>query len=209
MGFFNLFIKDDLEDKGYGNSDSYKGVSSETLHNDYVISDTEIVLVGNKSIDLGGIGKGYLIDHICLFLQEKHKLTQFLINGGGDMYCTHNHGEGVEVYLQHPNNKELLVGSVLLKDKAFCSSSSYLRMWNKGGETKNHFITLDKKEVWAASFVVGDTATDVDMLATVLCVASGDEELCTDVATHYGSEYLVVPEKSAPFGNLHFTSIDN
>lgn len=203
-GLFDIFIKDVLVAKGYGVGKNEHPVDAD--ESTFVFIENEIILTGTKSIDFGGIGKGYLIDVLKNYLQSKG-VEQFVINGGGDMYVTHNNGEPIEIVMQHPTNKDEAVGTLLLKDKAFCCSSSYVRMWEKDGEKKNHFVTQDKKEVWAASYVVGETATSADVAATVLCIASDDEEVMKTVAHKFDVTYLVYDKDFNSHGNLVFTNL--
>lgn len=206
-GVFDIYIEKDLVAKGYGiqqgealNTADFAG-GKQTESSFFSATKHDITLHGNTSIDLGGIGKGYLIDLLSLFLKEKG-IEGFLINGGGDMYMTHNHGEGIEVHLQHPRKKDVLIGKMILMNKAFCSSSSYLRAWEHNGVMKNHFVTHTHNEVWAASFVVGDSACTSDMMATVLCITSDDKELSYTLARETGVEFLVENKQEELFGDL-------
>lgn len=200
-GTFNLFIKDALIRKGYGVGASPQS-EEQSKESDFIITENEITLTGTQSIDLGGIGKGYLIDIIANIVRDTYHVEQFLINGGGDMYGTHDNGNAIVVYLQHPKDREMIIGSLAIKNQSFCSSSSYVRTWVKNGETKNHFVAEGGNEVWAASFVVGDTATVCDMLATVLSITSRDKPACTSLASQHGTQFMVIPEQGEAFGDL-------
>lgn len=78
-------------------------------------------------------------------------------------------------------------------NKAFCSSSSYKRRWQKNGKEVNHFIA--DKEVWAASYVLADTTTIADMYATVYCIESDNEEVLKELAEHTKTEYTVISKE--------------
>jgi len=203
-GVFDLFIKEQLEDKGYGvkgcHADNYSDSDS-----DFVITEEVIQLKGEKSIDLGGLGKGYLLDVLAEILKKRFHINEFLINGGGDMYGTHQGGDDIVVYIQNPEDRNILIGSVGIKNQSLCASSSYVRSWVHGDRVKNHFIAKNQKEVWAASFVVGDSAILTDMLATVFCINSHDKRFCGSLASQTGAAYYVMPRDEASFGNLEFT----
>lgn len=214
-GVFSLFIEQELVEKGYGDvgqrleghqvkGQAYPHIESETV---FEIHGQEITLHGSGRVDLGGIGKGYLIDRIKERLQEKWNIDQFIINGGGDIYVTHNNDSPVEVYLKHPIQPDEVVGKVLLKNKAFCSSSSYLRTWEKDGVKRNHFVTPEGGDVWAASYVVGSTATDADIAATVLCITSSDEIKSRNIAEAFSVNYLVYDIDFHSHGNLVYTDL--
>jgi FAD:protein FMN transferase len=197
---FDIFIQDALQEKGYGQkTSSYISTQGDTY---YEAKDGKIILKGSKSVDLGGVGKGYLIDTIATYLRDVCGIEQFLINGGGDIYVTHKDGEAIELFLQHPLQRDVVIGSVSVKNNAFCSSSSYVRAWKHHGVDRNHFVTKHGKEVWAASFVVGTTATSADMAATVLCIASHDKKFVDIVAHRFGVDYLVLNEQQELFGTL-------
>ena len=205
---FDMYIERDLIKKGYGmqNNEIYKQAvcCSDSPHGGisfFNVVDNQIILHGTKTIDLGGIGKGYLIDLLVSLLKQEG-ITQFLINGGGDMYGTHCNGEGIDVYLQHPRKKDILIGKMKLMNKAFCSSSSYVRTWEHHEVMKNHFISPSKEEVWAASFVVADTARVADMMATVLCVTSHNKELSYALAQDTTIQFLAQHEDEEFFGDL-------
>jgi thiamine biosynthesis lipoprotein len=201
-GIFDIFIKDTLIEKGYGTG----GVSHTDRESIFVIDNETIKLTEEKSIDFGGIGKGYLIDLLSNYLKKEGQ-KYFLINGGGDMYVTENNGEPIKLFLQHPINHDEVIGSIEIKNSAFCSSSSYVRMWQKDGVKHNHFVSHDKKEIWAASYVVGEKATVADVVATVLCIASDNEEKLKQYGKVFGVSYLVYDKDFKPFGDLKYTSL--
>ncbi len=191
---FSIFIKEDLEGKGYGKkivqlppeaSNHPEEASS------FLIEGDTIYLKGNKGIDLGGIGKGYLIDKLVLLLKNEFALDYFLINGGGDIYVTSDNGQEVELFLEHPHNTGEYLNKICIKNSSLCSSSSFKRTWKHEGKQVNHFIADD--EVWAASYVVGDNATITDMYATVFCILADKKEILESLATASHVEYIVLP----------------
>ena len=186
-GVFNIFIKDKLEEKGYG------------IKRD----------VNKNNIDLGGIGKGYLIDKLASILKVKFNLKYFLINGGGDMYMTSDNEIPIDIYMQHPVNDDEYIYKISLKDQAFTASSSFKRKWIKSNNksdydkfdndisdsdnTVNHFISPDSTEVWSASYVIADDAMTADVYATVLCIEP-DPTLIKNKVYANTIEYFVIKE---------------
>lgn len=173
---FDIYIQDKLVEKGYG---------------------CESFNLQNKNIDFGGIGKGYIIDKIALTLKEKFDIKYFLINGGGDMYMTSDNGQPITVYMQHPLNDGEYIDIIQLKDKAFCASSSFKRVWTKhdkdaAGDKVNHFITSDGSEVWAASYIIADDTVTADVAATVACILSVDANKLVSVMNRMKVEYFVI-----------------
>jgi thiamine biosynthesis lipoprotein ApbE len=123
------------------------------------------------------------------------------------MYVTHKEGEPVEVYLQHPINQDEIIGSIAIKNKSLCCSSSYIRMWEKDNKKQNHFISSNGNEIWAASYVVGDIATSADIAATVLCLASKNEQHMETLSKNFNVDYLVYDDAFIPFGNLAYSTV--
>jgi thiamine biosynthesis lipoprotein len=191
-GVFSLFIKEKLEQKGYGHAQPSKNSTQETQpKSSVIISSSSITLTGNKGIDLGGIGKGYLIDLIGAKLKELG-LHYFLINGGGDIYVTSNKESPVTIFLEHPKNNNEYLGKIALKNQAFCSSSSYKRKWLNNGKEVNHFIA--EKEIWAASYVICDTTTKADIYATVFCILAHDKTKIDTLSLRNNLEYVVIDD---------------
>ncbi len=169
-GVFDIYIKDKLENIGYGES---------KLKIEYIKDKNKEIVDKQKNIDLGGIGKGYLIDKITKYLKDKD-IEYFLINGGGDIYVTSDNEEQIELYMEHPVEQGNYIYKIKLKNKAFCVSSSFKRSWEYEGKLHNHFINTKKASnlndlvnnemVWATAYVIGDTATMTDVYATIACI---------------------------------------
>ena len=204
---FSIFIKEALEEKGYGEHLLQKTVVKKGEKSDVVINEKTVTLLGDKGIDLGGVGKGYLIDLLSRILKEKYNLHYFVINGGGDIFVTSNHGLPIELYLEHPINQGEYIGTINVKDKAFCSSSSFKRRWKKDGKEVNHFIA--DKEVWAASYVLSDTATIADMYATVFCIESNNKQELDRLAQTTEVDYTVITKEGEMIQSEGFKKITN
>ena len=190
---FSLFIKEKLEAKGYGTQNNTAVHDDSEEASDVVIDSSSIKLLGNRGIDLGGVGKGHLIDKLASILRDDYHLSYFLINGGGDIYVTSNHGKDVELLLEHPINEGDYINKIVLKNKAFCASSSFKRSWKKGSTQVNHFIA--DKEIWAASYVIGNTATMADMYATVFCILADTPSSLERFAKDNTLDYIVINER--------------
>jgi thiamine biosynthesis lipoprotein len=194
-GVFDIAIKTRLEQRGYGTESGPIVVHPPTSSFDSRVSSTgtHILWHSTQAIDLGGIGKGYLIDTLAGILKMRHAMPYFIINGGGDMYATSDHGIPIEVVLEHPIDVGTYIGKITLHDQSLCASSSYKRTWIKGGVKYNHFIdTRTNKMVQAASFVVGQTACESDVLATVLAISSDTPECIPPIIHGRDIEYLTL-----------------
>lgn len=193
-GVFNVMVGHILEARGYDGAYSFIDKGSAELQpgnplTDLLISQDAIELrYGN--IDIGGYGKGWCIDRVAELLQQRFGLQQFLINGGGDIYATHDHGQPIEIHLQHPITTELFA-STTLKNQAFASSSPHLRRWPDSStpghhpDTEHtHIVTSDVKGVPLhiirdTVYLTAPTATDADAFATTLLQV--DDETAHDL----------------------------
>ena len=165
---FNFLTGHILSARGYDAEYSFQSTHSDTLPGnpviDVQISTGRIELLGEATIDLGGYGKGYLIDLIAAQLRRRFDLRQFLINGGGDMYATHKDGESIEIHLEHPTKPGTMIAQATLLNQGFAASSPHKRVWQNDSGTHNHIIadTLTAD----ATFIKATKAADADAFAT-------------------------------------------
>ena len=166
---FNLLTGHILESKGYDAAYSFQDTQSgETPGNPItdltITADTFELHHGN--VDLGGFGKGYLIDLLASEFKNTLNLQEFLINGGGDMYATHHNGNAIEIYLEHPIKHGTMIASTKLLNQGFAASSPHRRVWQNATGTHHHIIgdtiTADGTYIKAAS------AADADAFATAI-----------------------------------------
>lgn len=174
---FNICLLNQIENSGYDSGLTFKEKLQEVPEiiptSDVVtISDSDLFLKKDYRLDLGGIGKGYLVDKISQILSEKCKLKYFLINGGGDILVTSDNENPVEIHLQDPFNDSEFIGSVFLKNQSLCASSPFKRFWVGDKTNRNHSHIIDPKNnnMMNSSFVVGSMAVLCDTLATSLCM---------------------------------------
>lgn len=170
-GVFNIAVGEQLTRSGYNANYTFTATNElppiPALPEILEITANKILLKSG-SLDLGGIGKGYAIDKLADFLREKHNLQYFLINGGGDIYVTSDKEKPVIIMLAHPDDRNLAIGTVSLKEAGFAASSPRLRAWRDPVTTKSHNHLLTKHNV--ASYVVASTTTEADVWATVSCL---------------------------------------
>jgi FAD:protein FMN transferase len=169
-GVFNILTGHIQEARGYNASYSFTLTQDDSLiacnpATHLHLSETKIsVDCGN--IDLGGYGKGWLIDTLATDLKE-HGFVHFLINGGGDMFGTSlPDGRPIPIYLEHPTNSKKYLVETTLFNQGFAASSPFKRQWKSNDKTYTHIVgTTDIPET--ATFVKATTATDADAFATV------------------------------------------
>jgi FAD:protein FMN transferase len=195
-GIFDLFVKGKLESVGYGSQSlvDNKKIEIKKYKPRVFVEEEKIFLNTNEQVDLGGIGKGYLIDKLATLLRS-FGFDYFVINGGGDIYVSSDIGKPVELYLQHPIDPDLAIGKLALKDSSLCVSSSFKRTWEQGGVERNHFVDTKKNRlVVAASYVVAKSALSADVAATVLCLLANNQNRIQKIAVDMKLEYLVINE---------------
>ncbi len=141
-GIFNCLIGEHLAARGYDTDYSFiPKVEPTNFPNpltDLHVTEKEIVLT-NGLIDLGGYGKGYLIDHLAELLKSRG-FAYFLINGGGDMYATSDHDTPIPIYLEHPSAPGTYIAKTMLHNHGFAASSTHKRRWKVSGKEYSHLI---------------------------------------------------------------------
>lgn len=206
---FNLLVGHILEARGYDASYSFtlNQTIKQTVCNpltDLEITEEEIILhCGN--VDLGGYGKGWLIDKLKNDLLV-HNIKHFLINGGGDMYATSDvSGDAITIYLEHPTETNQYIMETTLLNQGFAASSPFKRQWKHGDTTYNHLV--DKGEVPSvAAFVKAPTATEADAF-TKPCLLLTEAEL-VDITAREGFAFARFnPQTNQLWQTTNFTEV--
>lgn len=124
-----------------------------------------------QQVDLGGIAKGYAADEAVRIL-KKHKVRNALINFGGTVIVV---GREQKIGIQNPFQKSgVSMADIMVKNKAVVTSGSYERGFFFEGVRYHHII--DPRTGWPADSgllsvtLVGDSAMELDALATGICV---------------------------------------
>jgi FAD:protein FMN transferase len=194
-GAFNVNLGSVLEGHGYDAQYSFKKNEEKLQKARGSFSVTKkagkwvLERDGFVQFDLGGVGKGYLIDKIATWLQ-KQQIRHFLIDGGGDIFGTvHKDGRGWNLGLQHYGDLESVIGQVELKNSALAGSGSYRR---RVGEFHHLLDSRTKKPTsrTLAVFVTGTNALMADVVATALSVS--DTECWPILREKCEIEYCVV-----------------
>jgi thiamine biosynthesis lipoprotein len=123
-------------------------------------------------IDIGGAGKGYLVDRISEILLN-NQILEFIIDAGGDM--VHCGNWELPVGMEHPGRPEHVIGVIDLKNSALCASASNRRVWGNG---LHHIIdtrTGQPVDDIIATWVVAKKTMVADGLATALFFASAGQ----------------------------------
>ncbi len=121
-------------------------------------------------IDLGALGKGYLIDEIAAILRARGATT-WTINGGGDIL--HHGPQPMVVGLEHPANPQEIIGTVPIQSQAIAASSGNRRSWDR----HHHLVDAVSGESVTnvvASWAICTDATSADLVATSLFFVDPD-----------------------------------
>ena len=172
-GAFNIFIGATLENNGYGLEDN----NSYTVDFTSALSFTaeQAKINGQHSIDLGGFGKGWLIDKISTWLKDCS--DDFVVNGGGDIYVQGKATIAIESY----------GCDVAIRNQAIASSRAMNRSWIFKG--KHHSHIPDARQELEIS-VIANTAKVADMVATTGLIV--DEHQLADLEDEYTAKILLV-----------------
>lgn len=175
-----------------------------------VLEKNKIEINPNVTIDLGGIGKGWLLDTIKLLLNDTG-FKYFSINGGGDIYVSSDCGKPVKFFLENPFNSQEYIGTIDLINASLACSSPTRRSWTtyEGGKF-HHLINAQEgrpADHVQAIFTYGTTGLAADTASTCMFISPFDE--IDRIADELDVEYLVIlPDgrftKSEGFiGELH------
>ena len=207
-GVFNILLGEHLIARGYDSTYSFTPTTPPTEIpspiTDLIITDTSITLKKGQ-LDLGGYGKGFLIDQLTSYLITLN-LKHFLINGGGDMYGTSDHGQPIVIYLEHPTEPGTYIGTTILFNQGFAASSTHKRRWNVDGKTYSHIVdTTHNQENTpdnAGTYIKAKNATTADVWATTLLIAKPEQ-----FTTHFAEENIAVARYDTSTNSLITSSL--
>ncbi len=181
-GMFNMLVGETLNARGYDSNYSFiANAEPKSIPNphDAVTIETGKMTLTAGHIDLGGYGKGFVIDLIAKHLKTEYGFKYFLINGGGDMYGTSDNGTPIIIYLEHPTEPYTYIGSTSILNCGFAASSPHKRSWVHNGTTYHHIIHTQTESHSAklcdASFVIADTCVKADAFATIALMVETKE----------------------------------
>lgn len=181
-GYFDLCIAQTLNRIGYASFETEASLLNPKVEFQSQ-SDSKITFSPNKlqlkpgfGLDLGGIGKGFLVDKLAAIFPNLG-FEYFLINAGGDIFgTTDSSGQGIECLLENPSELTESIGTIIIKNQAIASSSSNRRRWSFNlHETKHHLIdpwTSDSKQTEIlAVYTQAPTCLEADLGSTAIFVS--------------------------------------
>jgi len=192
-GIFDPTILPVLEQEGYQSSfGTVNFGKSGDVHDakQYTFADIQIDTFSQTiskpldcRIDLGGIGKGYIVDCVARMLSEYYQ--NFLVDAGGDMYAAgRNHSGSIPYFaieIENDFEEGVNTGLLLVSNQAVATSGVNRRRWQSGGREKSHLIDVGKSESVAGDVltvtVVASSGVDADIMAKTLCILGRERGL--------------------------------
>ncbi len=173
-GYYNVFIGSLMDEWGF--ADHPRLPSPDRLHrlteqiagSDIEINEERKTVrrLGEGTIDLGGIAKGYLVD-MMVDECKKHRITHALINAGGTVYAL---GKAFRVGILHPRHSSI-IGVIEVKDQAVSTSGDYFRYFEDDGVRYYHILnpfTGYPEHDFSSVTIVYPHATEADVISTAV-----------------------------------------
>lgn len=177
--FFNIAVGGELEKLGYKKSFSHTKIGNREvlpmLDCILDISKNKIILNNNYNLDLGGIGKSYLVDKIKSFLLNQ-KIENFFINAGGDIYSNFEQ----TIYLQNPISTNNYLKKFKVNKKGVATSTPFLRIWKIRDKKHHHLVNPNKLDTilkYLSCTVVCDNIIDSDIWAKVILLSNTNTDI--------------------------------
>lgn len=142
---------------------------------------TKVTLSQKALIDIGAVGKGFLVDEITdLLMSEGH--SSFVVDGSGDLRVM---GERVEVVgLEYPHDPTRIIGTIDVSGRSLCASGVNRRAWGNWHHIIDPTTATPTQEI-IATWVIADSAMVADGLATALFFTMPQK-----LAEQYTYEYM-------------------
>lgn len=125
-------------------------------------------------LNFGAIAKGYAVDK-AVELLERNGVKEALVNAGGEI---RELGNDWVVGIQHPRNKNSLLGTLKLSGMSVATSGDYEQYFEKDGVRYHHL--LDPKKGYPATkcrsvTVISKSDMEADGLATAVFIMGPEE----------------------------------
>ena len=139
---------------------------------------TAFIRTRGARVHLGGIGKGFAVDHVVAILRSRG-LTDFMVQSGGDLYVAGRRGDRPwRLGIRDPRGPvDRTFAALELSDSTFSTSGDYERFFMQNGVRYHHLIDPDLGRPVKGTrgvTIVAKQATLADVLSTGVFV-SGPE----------------------------------
>jgi thiamine biosynthesis lipoprotein len=207
-GLFTPLVGQQLVEAGY---DSKYSLKEKVLHDIPALTDvievldpTHIEVKQPVLLDIGALGKGYLIDKVATLMKNSGQ-KEFIVDAGGDIFVYSESSAAKVIGLEHPDDPTMVLGTVPVCNQGVCGSAGNRRKWGRF----HHIInpkTHSSPEHILAVWVIANSTAIADGLSTALFFAKPDV-----LEKQYRFEYVIVYadgtfSSSQPFsGELFFS----
>lgn len=198
-GLMTPLIGQMLVDAGYDAEYSLKQkkplVAPPAWENVIDFEPPHITLKTPALLDVGAVGKGYIIDIVGKLLED-HGVRNYCVDAGGDFIHKSTSGEILRVGLEDPRDEKKVIGVVTFGNKAMAGSAGNRRKWG----SFNHIInpsTRTSPENILAVWTLADTAMLADALSTALYFAPASVLL-----KQYAFDYVIMYADGSVAGSL-------
>jgi thiamine biosynthesis lipoprotein len=148
-------------------------------------------------INLGGIAKGYTVEHAGRLLREKG-VEHALLNAGGDTRVIGDRrGKPWVIAMQHPRDSSKIVTKLPIEDEAFSTAGDYERFFEEDGHRYHHVInpsTGKPTEGILTVAVLGPDGTMTDGLDTAIFVLGVEKGL--ELIKHYPEYETIIVDST-------------
>lgn len=139
--------------------------------NDFTIKDNIYKKTSNVKLDLGGYAKGYAVEEVSKYLEEKG-YDKYLINAGGNVKVGKKYKlDKYTIGLEEPFNTSNIYKKVYVERNSIVTSGSYQRYYEYEGVNYNHIInpkTLFPENYTKSVTVITRDSSYADILSTFL-----------------------------------------
>jgi len=136
------------------------------------LDDTTLTTYRPVTIDIGAIGKGYLVDIVAELLRDSG-LEEFTIDASGDMW--QQGPEAERIALENPRDPSRALGVALLHNGGLAASATNRRAWGDGLHHIVDGLTGLPTTRTEATFVVAETTALADGIATALFMTTPEK----------------------------------
>jgi thiamine biosynthesis lipoprotein len=136
-------------------------------------------------LDLGALGKGYLVDLVGELL-EREGVMDYCVDAGGDLRYRRGGGPVLPVGLEHPDNPAQVIGVAKLAGGSLCGSAGNRRAWDRFHHIIDPRLQESPRHIKAA-WAVADTTLLADAMTTALFFAQAKK-----LTKHYNFEYAII-----------------
>ena len=131
-------------------------------------------------IDLGGIGKGYAVDHGIGILQARGFQHALVTAGGDSRIIGDRMGRPWVVGIRNPDDKNKVVTRIPIENSAMSTSGDYERYFDENGVRYHHIIdprTGHSASKVRSATILGPTATETDGMSKTAFVLGPEKAL--------------------------------